>query len=206
MLGAREAGLAGALHLGALTLTSITLKVKCHARLRPDCSSGSWEALATKQAGGSKGLCGSIWFYKTTKPQRYQCRFPSLGAAGKRNEGKSRLCPSLPAEEVRWVHMVLHGVRQPWTTPLPTAASQCCIPPPQPQPDAQPSRETEGSRAGRAVPYFVSSSLSFSVSCLSSSFSPSFSFSFSFSSFSSWLLRGICCCCCKTRDIKQTKP
>lgn len=53
--------------------------------------------------------------------------------------------------------------------------------------------------------YFVSSSLSFSVSCLSSSLSPSFSFSFSFSSFSSWLLRGICCCCCKTRHIKQNK-
>lgn len=41
MLGVREAGLAGAPHLGVLTLTSITLKVKCHALLHPDCSSSS---------------------------------------------------------------------------------------------------------------------------------------------------------------------
>lgn len=39
--GVREAGLAEALHLGALTLTSITLKVKSRAWLRPDCSSDS---------------------------------------------------------------------------------------------------------------------------------------------------------------------
>lgn len=41
LFGVREAGLAEALHLGALTLPSIMLKVKCRARLHPDCFSDS---------------------------------------------------------------------------------------------------------------------------------------------------------------------
>lgn len=101
---------------------------------------------------------------------------------------RRRICLSLPAEEVRWAYTILNRVRQLWTMLHPIITFHHCSPSP-----LEPGRE--------GGPYFVSSSLSFSVSCLSSSFSPSFSFSFSFSSFSSWLLRGICCCC-KTKDIK----
>lgn len=135
--------------------------------------------------------------------------------------------PSLPAEEEVstrspiWRQAALDRIPScilllhpaPCPTSRPTAASHPTLHPtsqlgwnqelPHPGVLHSPRRGQQGPSEGFA--YFVSSSLSFSVSCLSSSLSPSFSFSFSFSSFSSWLLRGICCCCCKTRHIKQNK-
>lgn len=135
--------------------------------------------------------------------------------------------PSLPAEEEVstrspiWRQAALDRIPScilllhpaPCPTSRPTTASHPTLHPtsqlgwnqelPHPGVLHSPRRGQRGPSEGFA--YFVSSSLSFSVSCLSSSLSPSFSFSFSFSSFSSWLLRGICCCCCKTRHIKQNK-
>lgn len=120
----------------------------------------------------------------------YQSRFPSLGAAGKRRA-------EVGAQGPAWGQAALEH-----------AVSHRCIPVlhPTAHPTATAPARDGGEPGREGCPYLVSSSLSFSVSCLSSSFSPSFSFSFSFSSFSSWLLRGICCCCCKTRDVKQNNP
>lgn len=60
-----------------------------------------------------------VYIYK----RAYQSCFSRLGAAGMRNKEESRLRSSLPAEEVQWAHMVLHGVRQPWTMLGPTTVS-----------------------------------------------------------------------------------
>lgn len=201
IVSGREAGavikLAESLDLEALMLTSITLKVKRHARLGSESSSDSGRfSQQQKQARGSERLCGLIGF--KNKSTSESC-FPSLGAAGGEGQRGKQALPFPPAGR-RWAHAAQHRIGQPSTVPRPT-----------PRPSSTPGRRTAlaaggGEPGGEGFAYFVSSSLSFSASCLSSSFSPSFSFSFSFSSFSSWLLRGICCCCCKTRDAKQNKP